>query len=186
MRKKVIVSGLLGGVVLLVWMFVVNGILGFKSRVDMKPLPGEREVYEVLKGNVIEPGRYVCNPEPTPTGFPGGEPVFGILYGGVGHEFAGTQMLFQLPVFFLASIIAAWMLSIASNRILSSYPRKVLFFAMIGLLMAVFNHLMNFGIGSYPLNDALLLAVHDILVWTLIGVVVAWRLQVEPTTDLSS
>ncbi|MCP4663223.1 MAG: hypothetical protein GY856_48140 [bacterium] len=182
MLKKVVVSGLLGGVVLLVWMFVVNGILGFKSRIDMKPLPDERRVYEVLKGSIVEPGKYICNPEPTPEGFPGGEPVFSILYGGVGHEFAGSQMLYQLPVFFLAPMLAAWMLSVTSGRIISSYPRKVLFFAMIGLLFALFDDLMDFGIGGYPLKDAFILAVHDIVVWTLIGLVVAWRIRPEPSS----
>ena len=128
MLKKVIVSGLLGGVVLVVWTFTVNGILGFRSNVDMKPIRNERQVYECLKGSIVEPGRYICNPELTLSGtFPGEEPVFSIHYSGMGHESAGGQVLVQLAVFLLAPMIGAWMLSVTSGPIISSYPRKVLF-----------------------------------------------------------
>lgn len=177
MSKKVIVAGLLGGVVLMVWTVVVNGILGFQARVEMKEMAGEREVYEVLKQHVVEPGRYVCNPELTAERrFPEGEPVFSVLYGGVGHEAAGGLMLVGLIVFILAPIIGAWMLSQASRRVLTSYPRKVLFFIAIGLLFALFADVMKYGIGGYPAGDTLLLAANHVAVWTLVGLVVAWRL----------
>jgi hypothetical protein len=81
--------------------------------------------------------------------------------------------------FFLAPTIGAWLLSLTSERILSNYFRKVLFFAGIGLLFAVFGDLSNFGIGNYPLSDALILAVYTIAIWTIVGLVVAWRMQPE-------
>ena len=180
MKKKVIISGILGGVVLTVLTFVSNGILGFNSSMNMKRIPNEREVYEILKENIVEPGRYICNPEVTSSGiFPEGEPVFSILYGGMGHEEAGRLSLVGLFIFFLAPIIGAWMLSITSERIISSYHRKVLFFAAIGLLFAVFGNLSNFGIANYPLRDTLILAAYNIFVWTIIGLVVAWQMKPE-------
>jgi len=178
--KRVVVAGVMGSVALIVWTFVVNGILGFQARIDMKQIPAEREVYETLKAHIVEPGRYVCNPGLTAERrFPEGEPVFSVLYGGVGHEAAGGLMLVGLGVFLLAPIVAAWMLSQASTRVLSSYPRKVLFFAGIGLLFALFTDLTSFGIGDYPVGDAILLASNHLIVWTLIGLVVAWRMQPE-------
>ncbi len=181
--KRVIVAGLLGVLVLIVWTFVVNGILGFKSSIDMKQIPNERKVYEVLKENVTEPGRYVCNPEKTSEGrFPDGEPVFGLLYGGMGHEGAGGFMWFGLVIYILSPIIAAWMLSQASVRVLSRYFRKVLFFSAIGLLLALFGDLANAGIGSYPVQDAVMWGLHDIVLWTLIGLVVATRVHTETAT----
>lgn len=39
MLRRVVVPGLLGAVVLIVWTFLVNGLLGFKSRIDMRPVP---------------------------------------------------------------------------------------------------------------------------------------------------
>ena len=181
MLKKVIVSGLLGGIVLVVWTFAANGILGFRNDVDGRPIPDERQVYECLKGNIVEPGRYSCNPELASSGmFPGEEPVFGITYSGMGHASAGRLMLVQLGLFFLAPLIGAWMLSRTSERVLASYPRKMLFFVAIGLLFAVFGMLTRYGIDSYPLTDALMLAAYDLIAWTLVGLVVAWRIQPQP------
>ncbi len=178
MFKKVIVAGLSGGIVLIIWTFVVNGIWGFSQRLEMKPIPNERQVYETLKVNIVEPGRYLCNPALTSEGrFPDHAPVFSVLYGGVGHESAGKMMWLELAISLIAPTIAAWLLSQTSARILASYLRKVLFFVTIGLLVAILGDLMKFGIGNYPLWDALILAGHTILVWTVVGLVVAWRMK---------
>lgn len=184
MFKKVIGPGLLGGLVLILWMFVVNGLLGFKSSVDLKPVSEERHVYEVLQDSIVEPGRYVVNPALSSGSFPDEEPIFSILNSGMGHGSAGRLMLFQVAVFLLAPVIAAWMLSVTSGQLLTNYPRRVLFFAAIGLLSAVYGDLMNFGISSYPLQDAVLLAVHDIAAWTVVGLVVACWVRPESDTLL--
>jgi hypothetical protein len=168
----------------MIWMILVNGILGFNSRINMKRIPDERAVYETLKNNITEPGRYVCNPEVTSEGFPGGEPVYSVLYGGMGHEAAGRNMLIQLPFFFIVPIVAAWMLSSASRETLASAPRKVAFVACIGLLFGVWGHLGNFGIGGYPLENTIALMVHDIVLWALVGLVLAWRIR--PGADSSA
>jgi len=176
--KRVIVAGLLGGFVVIGWTFVINGIFGFKSRIDMKPIPDERGVYETLKGTITEPGRYICNPAVDSSGFyPADEPVFSVLYGGMGHEAAGRMALIQLPLAFVAPMIAAWMLSVTSTRIRSSRQKKVVFVACIGLLLGASGMVENFGIGSYPLESALFLAGHNIALWALVGLVLAWRIR---------
>jgi hypothetical protein len=172
--KRVILAGLLGGVVLMVLTFVVNGIFGFRARIDMKQIPAERQVYELLKESITQPGRYVCNPElKADRRFPGGEPVFTVMYSGMGHEAAGRLVGLGFVIFLLTPMIGAWMLSATSARILASYPRKVLFFTGIGLLFALYSDLMSFGIGGYPLRDAAMLALYNIVIWTLVGVAVA-------------
>jgi hypothetical protein len=177
MGKKVITAGLLGALVLVCWTFLVNGIFGFQARIDMKTLPAERELHRILAGHVVEPGRYIVNPALTDEGrFPPGEPVYSVLYGGMGHEAAGSMAVAGLAVFLLAPLTAVWLLSRASRETLSSYPRKVLFFSAIGLLVALLSDLTRFGIGSYPPGDALLFAAHDVVLWTLVGLVAAWRM----------
>lgn len=174
--KKVLVSGLLGFLVMVVWMVLVNGIFGFQSRLAMKKVDGEREVYRVLKEHVAEPGRYAVDPEPTAEGrFPDSEPAYSVLYGGVGHEAAGRLQLMQLPVFVVMPFLAAWLLSAASARVLSRYSRRLLFVAGIGVLLALWRRLLEFGIGSYPAADALTLAAHDLVLWMCIGTAVAWK-----------
>ena len=176
MARKVIVAGLLGGLVMIGWTFVVNGILGFRVAVEMNEIPHERQVYEVLRARVTEPGRYICNPGPTENGYPPGEPVFSVLYGGVGHEAAGMLAFVQLAIALTAPMIAAWLLSLGSKRVLSRYWRKVLFFTVLGLLLGLTGHFMDFGIGGYPLQSAMILLAHEIALWTAVGLVVAWKL----------
>ena len=189
MFRQVISAGILGGIALLLWTLVVNGLFGFQARIDMKALPAERQIYEILKENVREPGRYVCNPEGNPeSGFPKNEPVFSILYGGMGHEAAGRHMLIGLFVAFVSTILGAWLLSQASARILASFSRKVLFFAALGTLMASFSDIPRFGIGGYPFSDTLVFAAYHIATWILVGGVVAWRIRPRrvPSGTMSS
>jgi len=194
MFKKVGLSAVLGMIVLIVWGFVVNGVFGFNSRINMKQIPAERLVYETLQESVVEPGRYIVNPELTSSGmFPDGEPVYSLHYSGIGHESAGKVMFFQLAIFLITPMIAAWMLSLTTPRILSSYPRKVLFFVAIGVLFALFGDLMNVGIDQYSLKDALPIAASNIFAWTLVGLVVAkyfrpWpsHMTDSPVTDVHS
>jgi hypothetical protein len=181
MVKRIIIAGLLGGLVLIGWTFVVNGILGFRVALDMNRIPDERQVYETLATYVREPGRYVCNPVLTERGFPPNEPVFSVIYGGMGHGAAGMTTLVQFPIAFLAPTIVAWMLSLASRRVLSSYPRKVLFFTAVGLLIGLMGRASDWGIGGYPLQSALTLFVHEIALWTVIGLVVAWKMKPLPS-----
>lgn len=177
MLKKVIIAGLLGGLTLIIFVFFVNGIFGFRSRMDMKNIPNQSQVYELLKQNIVEPGRYISNPELNASGtFPENEPVFSIIYGGMGHEAAGAQSLFKLLFAFIVTTIGAWLLSLTSEKIISSYPRKVFFFTLIGLIIAIYNDLNNYGIGNYPFSDALILALYNIIMWTIVGLVVAWRI----------
>lgn len=182
MLKRILISGLLGGIVLILWALVTNVFFGFKSSIDMKRIPNEGQVYQVLKENIVEPGGYVCNPPLTPSGvFPLDEPVFSIRYSGMGHAAAGQELVMQLVMAIIAAMIAAWMLSVTSSRILFTYSRRGLFFAAIGLLFAVFSDLAKFGIGGYPLRSVLLLAANDFISWTLAGLVVARCIKPEST-----
>jgi hypothetical protein len=101
----------------------------------------------------------------------------------MGHEAAGRNMLIQLPFFFIVPVVAAWMLSVTSKKTLASPLRKVAFVACIGLLFGVWGHLGNFGIGGYPLESTIALMVHDIILWTLVGLVLAWRIRPEMETS---
>jgi hypothetical protein len=184
MLKRVIGAGLSGGVVLIVWTFVFNAVLGFQSSLDMNRIPAEGLVYELLQEHFIEPGRYICNPAPTSGEQVQGEgPVFTVLYSGVGHEAAGTLMWISLVLFFLTPLIAAWMLSQTSRRIQSSYALKVIYFVVLGLFIALVKDVPKFGIGGYPLADAMAFAVNDIAMWTLVGLVVAWRVRPLEVVD---
>lgn len=174
MIKKIFIAGISGGATLMLLTFVVNGLLRFNVSINMKQIEEEQRVYEMLKEAIVEPGRYVCNPRLTAEEmYPEDEPVFSILYGGVGHEAAGNLMLIGLIVYILTPIIGAWLLAQTSDEVLNSFGKKVLFFTAIGLLIALFSDLTRYGIGDYPLGDVLILGINHIITWTLVGLVIA-------------
>lgn len=182
MFKRVVVAGLLGMIALTAWSLLVNGVFGFNRQVNMRQLASERIVYETLKEHVVEPGRYVINPELTTSQvFPGGEPVFAIQFSGMGHESAGMIMLVQLGVSLMACMIATWMLSLARQQILSSYPWRVLFLVATGLLLALLGDMITFGIDGHSLRDALLVAANTVLSWTVAGLLVAKYFRPRPS-----
>ncbi len=172
--KRVILAGLLGSVVLVVWFILVDGIVGFKRGIEMNQLPDERAVYAFLVEQVPEPGRYVANPEISPDrGFPGDDPVFAVQYSGLGHADAGQEMLVGLVVMLLTPVVGAWLLSNASSRVLSRYGSRLLFFSLIGVVFTLFGVMMRFGLARYPLGSAVALSAHDLAAWVVAGMVVA-------------
>ena len=184
MLKRILLTGALGGVVLVLWAFVANGIFGFTRAIEMNQIPNEHAVYSVLRETITAPGVYVANPEPTPgVGFPAGEPVFSIRYGGMGHEAAGSLFIGQLVLTFAASILVAGLLSATSANVLCRYTRKVFYIICIGLLLAVFGDLSKYGIGGYPASSALLLAANHVVSWSLAALVMAWSMRPSGGTD---
>ncbi len=174
MQKRIYISGLVGATALLIWTFVLNGVFGFNARFAMNQVPNEREVYALLKSTITEPGRYLCNPELTADGrFPDNEPVFGVHYGGVGHEAAGLGVILGLFQFLIVPMIGTWMLSLTAERYRSRFHNRVLFFVAIGFVLAISGDLNSFGIGGSPLRIALIFAARTVVTWTIIGVAVA-------------
>lgn len=172
--KRVILAGLVGGLVMIVWLVVADGILGLRRGIDMTQVPHERAVYGFLVEHVTEPGRYVVNPEVIPgQGFPGGDPIFAVHYTGLGHDDAGQEMLTGLVVALLSCVAGAWLLANSSARIQSRYGSRVLYFSVIGLVMALFGVGARFGLAAYPMDSALALGGHDLAAWVLAGLVVA-------------
>ena len=178
MTRRILNAGVMGGIMLIVWTFVINVLFGFRPNIDLKKVPNESEVYEMLKNNIAETGKYVCNPPVSPgMPFPDNEPVFGIHYSGIGHGSAGLIMVIQLFIFVLSPLLATWLLSMACEDILNRYWKKVLFFTIIGIIIALFGDLAQFDIGKYSFSDVTKMAVQDVIAWTLIGLVAAWQLK---------
>jgi hypothetical protein len=175
--KRVLVPAVTGMVVMILWLLIVNGLFGFRRHLEMKRVPNESYVYAVLAVNITEPGQYIANPDPLPDGSPDEDAaVYGILYSGIGHRQAGTMLLAQLTIVF-APLLATWLLSLMPDVLLRSLARKVLVFTTIGLVIALYVRLQEFGIAARTPGDALRLAIHDVVLWTVMGVAVGWKLQ---------
>ena len=181
MKVRVLSAGLLGAVVMVLAAFVVNGFFFFTARLELRPVPNEAAVYTLLKETIVEPGGYMVNPPVVPgQGFPANEPAFRIHYAGVGHEAAGRLQLLRLVTVLVATTLAAWIVSMASGRVLASYARRFGFFVLLGLWLAVFSDLPRYDIGGHPWSSAVALGGFDLGLWALAGAVMAWRLRPEP------
>jgi len=70
-------------------------------------------------------------------------------------------------------------------RIRRGYLRKVALFMLIGALLVAYCDLTKYGISGYPLSDAGVLALMDLLAWTFVGLAVAWLFKSLPGEDLA-
>ena len=182
--KRVLVPAVTGVVVMALWLLIVNGLFGFRRHLEMKRIPNESYVYAVLAVNVTEPGRYVANPDRLPDGSrDDAAAVYGILYSGIGHESAGRIMQYQL-LMLVAPLLATFLLSQTPGVVLRSLVRKTLFFTAIGLIIALYVRLQEFGIAARTTGDALALGIHDVILWTVVGLAVGWQLKHRGARDV--
>jgi hypothetical protein len=178
MKKEILLSGLLGGIVIFVWLVISTGPLQISGNRAL-PIPNDKEIHTLLKERITEPGIYFLpdSPDENRDEYPDyeNEPLFSIIYGGrTPGTFLG-QLIFELFCIFAAPVIAAWMLSATSERILAKYYRRVLFVVVLGLFLAVFSDVFS----EKPLDNILLSSINSLITWTLVCLVIAWRIKPE-------
>jgi len=178
MKKNVIVTGLLCGILLFIWMIISNAILPFRSSIIMKSFPEQKEIHALLKDKINETGIYNIpyGREEIFSDFPnyGDEPIFQIVYTGTTHNTAGSSLPIQVLLVFVVPLLAAWLLSESSDKILSSFMLRFLFVFVIGLLIAIFNYLNNV---FYPTPLIIYTFIHTLLSWALAGLFIALRIK---------
>ncbi len=172
---RTLVAGILGFVVLAVWTFTVNSVFFFTARMEMNRVLDEPAVHRVLTTNVPAPGAYLVNPRLTADGrFPGGEPVFGVTYSGMGHEAAGPMMLVNMVLGLVSAWLVAGLLAAASPRVLGTWPGRIGLVTAVSALIALTGDVSRVGIGGYPVGTAVPIALVRLGGWTLAGVAMAW------------
>ena len=183
MRKNVLTAGLLGGIVMMFWLFVSNAMIPLKCSLIHKLPPNQLELHEALTASITEPGTYTC-PYLSPQDQHlledyRNQPVYSITYSGYSHG-AGLGAEFILPfvVVFAVAFLAAWLLSLLSRRVLASYWRKVVFVAAIGVLVALSDDVLQMSFGPQSQDYLVFLAVNNVITWTLGGLVIAGRVKV--------
>ena len=127
MKRNILTAGLLGGIVMTLWLFVSNGVLPVKrDLVNQKlPLDDQQALHSVMAAHITETGHcsapYVTREEEDR--FPDylNLPVYTIQYEGLTHGEGLPPTPAPLVAIFMASLIASWMLASASSGILSHY-----------------------------------------------------------------
>ncbi len=181
MKKEILLSGLLGGIVIFAWLVISIELLPVSGH-RAQPIPNDKDIHAVLKERITEPGIYFLpdHPDENSVDYPDyeNEPIFSVIYGGRTPGTSLGQLIFELFCIFTAPAIAAWMLSVASERILTKYSRRVLFVAVFGLFLAVFGEVFS----EKPVDYILLTAANSLITWALVGLVIAWRIKPGRTT----
>ena len=177
MKKQILLSGLLGGIVIFAWLIIGSSLLHLNGD-RPAPIPNDLEIHTLLKERVSEPGYYFLPDHPKEgeeNVYPdyGNEPLFFITYGGrTPNTFMG-QLFYEIFCFIVAPMIAAWLLSVASDKILAKYSRRVLFVTVLGLFLAVYGDVLS----EKPMDRILLSSINALLTWFLAGLVIAWRIR---------
>ena len=182
MKKNVFLAGLFGGIVMFVWLFVTNAMIPIKSNMIHKIAPNQLEIHKVLKENIKEAGTYSCpylsHEEEELLPDYRSQPVYSITYSGGTHgDSASLSMFLPILIVFLTPLMAAWMLSKTSSKVMAKYSRRVLFVVLIGLIIALFDDILQMSFGPQPKDYLLYLAVNHVITWFLAGLVIAWRVK---------
>ncbi len=182
MTKNLLISGVLGGVVMFIVMAASRLFLPAVGHAVFLVMPDQVPIHAQLKERITKSGTYVVpylSPEKRSALFPDymNEPVFAVTYRGYTHGtvpgFASVGML----SFVLAPMVAAWLLSQASERVLATYLRRVLFVSILGLFIAVSADLMSSLVDELPLASVAGKAVASVITWVLVGLFLAWRIK---------
>ena len=74
-------------------------------------------------------------------------------------------------------LIAAWMLSVTSEKILVKCSRRVLFVVFIGVIVSLFDDILQMSFRPQPKYYLVFLAINNSIIWILAGLVIAWRIK---------
>ena len=188
MKGKVVLTGLVAGVALFVWLSIAHGALPL-GMVGFKEIPNEDAVTAGLRANVAEPGLYY---------FPGG----GMLTAGTPEQKKAAQELYkkkigsgpwglliyhpdgttpisprQLGVEFSANIVeallAVWLISLAPGL---SFMGRICFGATVGLVGTMMTSLSYWNWYGFPALYSLNYVFIQVVGFILVGVVAAFML----------
>jgi hypothetical protein len=182
MKKEILLSGLLGGIVIFAWLIISTGPLQISGN-RAHPIPNDKEIHTLLKERITEPGIYFLpdHLDGNRDDYPDyeNEPLFSIIYEGRTTSVFLGELIFELFYIFAAPAIAAWMLSVTSEKILAKYSRRVLFVVVLGLFLGVFGNVFS----EKPMDNILLSSINSLITWALVGLVIAWRIKPEKVTQ---
>ncbi len=195
MKKKVILAGLSGGIVMFGWLFLTNAVLPFKSNLIHRvlPLQAQLEVHGALGKWVTDPGSYSIPylSREEEERFPDyrDQPTYSIVFEGYTHGGGGGRgrLMSSIPVVllavFLPPLLAAWMLSLASTATRLTYFWRVLFVAAIGMIVALNDDVLQMSFGPQAKDYLYFLAVNNLVAWTLTALVIAKMVRPTEVSD---
>jgi hypothetical protein len=190
---KALIAGVVGGLVIFFWGFVVHTVVHLHSR-TIHPLPDEAAFVATMQETGAATGVYFVPfldrahddadaqqaaddqwKEAARRG-----PIALMMYRAEGVEpMAPITFIRGALLFVLASTVAALMLIPAAPK-LSGYLGRVVFIASFGVVVALFSDFSMWNWWHAPLDYAGMLALDHIIGWTLAGLAIAAIVKPAP------
>ena len=186
--SKLLVASILGGIALFIWGGLSHMVLGL-GEIGIKELPNEEPVLSALKTNIPESGFYF---------FPGmgradgmtkeqqqatqdkrmAAGPSGIMIYNPGGELAmsPTKLITELITDIICAFLAGWLL-IRAFASLIGFGQRVAFVAVTGLLAGIAVEVPYWNWYCFPTNYMLAAMADQVIGFTLVGMVLAWRLK---------
>jgi hypothetical protein len=183
MARKVILGGLVGGVIAYIVLSIVHMATGL-GEVGIKNLPAEAVLAPAMKLAIHDPGFYF---------FPGMEVTPGmtkeqqhaamqrqeqkwlagptgiLIYSPGGAPFSFPKLLgIQFGITLLAGFLLAWLMALAGGG-LSNYGAKVLFAAIVALVAGVFIDLPYWNWYGFPMDYTITHMGTNVAAWAIAG-----------------
>jgi hypothetical protein len=177
---KVVIGGIVAGLVVFVWGFVSHVILPL-GEVGIRQIPNENAVVGAMKDAISEPGLYVfpgmdLHHKPTEaeerawTAKYAAGPTGVLIY----HPQGETPMSpKQLGTEALTNIIAAWIAALLIWQVAGSFGARVLFVTLLGLFSWVTICVPYWNWYRFPADFTTAAAIEQIVAWFLAGLVLA-------------
>lgn len=182
--KKVLIAGLVGGVVIFIWQFISYTVLPWHMMV-IHNIPSGEQISQILKNDGIPGGVYHHPgfPEETESQeeamkafterYKQGANINLMVYAAQGED-PNNPMQFVISYILnvLGAIIAAFMLWKAGGSIVGLVPRA-LFVAGLGLFTVVSHILLNWNWWGFPGDFILVESADTLVAWFLAGLAIA-------------
>ncbi len=178
--KRIVIAGVVGGLIVFVWGFVSHVVLPL-GEIGFESLPNDEPVISALEGSVPESGLYFF------PGFPNHReateeqeeaflarmrqgPSGIVVYTAEGKEpMSPVQLLTEFLTSAVAALIAAWVLA----SVVGGYGKRVLLVALLGLF-AVASILLSYWTWyGFPTDYTLANGVGEVVGWLLAGLAIA-------------
>lgn len=191
MTKKILVAGVLGGVVLFLWGSISHLVLPL-GEIGIKTIPNEAGVMAAMRANLSERGFYF---------FPGYEqtpdmsdeerqavvrewqekyeagPIGILIYNPRGRKALSLgQLLTELLSDVLAALVAAFLLAQAAPT-LAAYGVRVLFVVLLAVFAVLNTTMAYWNWYSFPTDYTLATIADEVIGWALAGAALAALLK---------
>lgn len=184
--KKIILAGVLGGIVLTVWGRVAWMALPIHDA-SMNKIEDEDAVVGMLNSSLTKHGVYAFPTFIEETNTMTEEeieamtneyaerykrgPVGIIVFQPEGSDPLIQQMIYGVLISILAALLAAWMLS-RSTAMQSSYWGRISFCGMLGILASLVTHAMYWNWMHFPFDYTTAMILDTVIGWVLAGFVI--------------